>query len=43
MTVSDQINILNRKIKLNKAQYDLDREALKYLHYLLKTWVNMNI
>ena len=29
MTVTDQIKILNRKIKQNDAQYDLDREAAK--------------
>ena len=29
MTVTDQIKILNRKIKQNKSQYDLDREAAK--------------
>ena len=29
MTVTDQLNILNRKIKQNEAQYDLDREAAK--------------
>ena len=29
MTVTDQINILNRKIKENEARYDLDREAAK--------------
>ena len=29
MTVTDQINILNRKIKENEAQHDLDREAAK--------------
>ena len=29
MTVTDQINILNRKIKQNEAQYDLDRETAK--------------
>ena len=29
MTVTDQINILNRKIKQNEAQYHLDREAAK--------------
>ena len=27
MTVTDQIKILNRKIKQHEAQYDLDREA----------------
>ena len=29
MTVTDQINILNRKIKQNEAQNDLDKEAAK--------------
>ena len=29
MTVTDQIKILNRKIKQNAAQYDLDREVAK--------------
>ena len=29
MTVTDLIKILNRKIKQNEAQYDLDREAAK--------------
>ena len=29
MTVTDQIKILNRKIKENESQYDLDREAAK--------------
>ena len=29
MTVTDQIKILDRRIKQNKAQYDLDREAAK--------------
>ena len=29
MTVTDQIKILNRKIRQNKSQYDLDREAAK--------------
>ena len=29
MTVTDQINILNRKIKQNESQYDLDRKAAK--------------
>ena len=29
MTVTDQINILNRKIKQNEPQYDLDREVAK--------------
>ena len=29
MTVTDQIKILNRKIKQNDSQYHLDREAAK--------------
>ena len=29
MTVTDQINILNRKVLKNEAQYDLDRKAAK--------------
>ena len=29
MTVTDQIKILNRKIKQHKSQYDLDRKAAK--------------
>ena len=29
MTVTVQIKILNRKIKQNESQYDLDREAAK--------------
>ena len=29
MTVTDQVKILNRKIKQNETQYDLDREAAK--------------
>ena len=29
MTVTDQIKILDRKIKQNESQYDLDRETVK--------------
>ena len=29
MTVTDQTKILNRKIKQNEAQYDLDRKVAK--------------
>ena len=29
MTITDQIKILDRKIKQNESQYDLDREAAK--------------
>ena len=43
MTVTDQIKILDIKIKQNEAQYDLDREAAKYLHCRLIIWTIMNI
>ena len=36
MTVTDQIEILNRKIKQNEVQYDLDREAAKISGLLYK-------
>ena len=29
MTVTDRIKVLNRKIKQNESQYDLDRETAK--------------
>ena len=29
MTLTEQVNILDDKIKSNKAQYDLDRQAAK--------------
>ena len=29
MTLSKQVKVLDDKIKANKAQYDLDREAAK--------------
>ena len=29
MTLTEQVKILDDKIKANKAQYDLDREAVK--------------
>ena len=29
MTITDQVKTLNRKIRQNKAQYDLDRKAAK--------------
>ena len=31
MTLAEQVKILDDKIKANKAQYDLDREAAKIL------------
>ena len=42
MTVADQIKILDRKIKQNEAQYDLERKQLKYLHCFLMTWIIIN-
>ena len=36
MTLTDEFKILDDKIKENLAQYDLDREGLKFLHYHLK-------
>ena len=43
MTVTDQIKILDRKIKQNEARYDLDRKAAKISALSLETWINMNI
>ena len=33
MTVTDQIKIIDNKIKANQAQYDLDRVAAKISSY----------
>ena len=38
-----ELKIHNDKIKSNQAQYDLDREAAKFLHYHLKKWISMTI
>ena len=38
MTVTDQIKLLDRKIKQNKAQYDLDRKAAK-----IPAWSSKNL
>ena len=32
MPLTDEIKMLNGKIKANQAQYDLEREELKFLH-----------
>ena len=40
MTVPDQIKILNRKIKQNEAQYDLDREATCII---ISAWSSKNL
>ena len=42
MTLTEQVKILDDKIKVNQARYDLEK-LLKYLHYLLKNWTNTNI
>ena len=42
MTLTDELKILDGKIKANQAQYDLERQ-LKFLHYHLKNWTSMNI
>ena len=34
---------LGQKNMQNEAEYDLDRKAAKYLHFLLITWTSMNI
>ena len=36
MTVTDQIKILNRKIKQNESQYDLDRKAAEISAFFSK-------
>ena len=36
MTATDQIKILDDKIKSNQAQYDFGREQLKFLRCHLK-------
>ena len=44
MTLTDELNILDDKIKANQAQNDLGREAAKYMLCLLKIfWKNTNI
>ena len=39
MTVTDQIKILNRKIKQNEAQYDLDRKVAKISALSSNKWL----
>ena len=38
MTVTDQIKILDKKIKQNEAQYDLDRKPAKIFALFSKNW-----
>ena len=43
MTVTDELKILDDKIKADQGQYDLSREAAKILHFYLKIfWKSMN-
>ena len=35
MTITDQIKMLDRKVKKNESQYYLDREAAKISAFLL--------
>ena len=43
MTLTDELKIIDDKIKTNQAQYDLYRETETFLHYYLKNWISMNI
>ena len=43
MTLTDQIKILDRKIKQSEAQYDLDRKSAKISALSSKNLPNMNI
>ena len=43
MTVTDQIKILNRKIKQNESQYDLDREKNNLDKYELLSGEDLDI
>ena len=42
MTFTDELKILDDKIKANQAQYDLDREAAKISAFSSKESTNMN-
>ena len=43
MTLTDELKIIDGKIKANQDKYGSDREAAKFLHYHQKNWMNMNI
>ena len=44
MTLTDQIKILDDKIKSNQAQYDLGKEAAKISAFHLKIfWIGMSL
>ena len=35
MTLTNELNILDDKVKANRAQYDLDREAAKFFYIII--------
>ena len=43
MTLANAIKVLDDKIKANQAEYNLDREEVKFLHCHLANRKNMNI
>ena len=43
MTLTDELKILDDKIKVNQAQCDVDREAAEISALSSKNWINMNI
>ena len=43
MTLTDEIKILDDKIKANQAQYNLHREAGKMSALSSKNWIIMNV
>ena len=44
MTLTDELKVLDDKIKANQAQYDLEQKQQKYLLNVLKIfWKNTNI
>ena len=42
MILTDELKIIDNKIKVNQAQYDLEKQ-LQFLHYHLKNWISINI
>ena len=43
MTLTDEMEIIDDNIKTNQAQYNLYREAAKFLHYHLMNRKNIKI
>ena len=43
MTLTDELKILDDKIKNNQAQVIQIEKQLRFLHYHLKNWISMNI